>query len=79
VMHSLAQITLPGQTEASPSRDSMELFVVTKRDGLWKAQAMMNGRRLTMERQLLLDDFVSLPAEPQRRVTDFVTSLARHP
>jgi len=79
VMHSHAEITLGGQAEAAPSRDSMELFVVTKHDGCWQATAMMNGRRLTMEGQLLLDDFVSLPAESQRRVTDFVSSLGRRP
>ena len=79
VMHSHAEITLPGQAEFSPSRDSMELFVVTKRNGSWQAQAMMNGRRLTMDWQLLLDNFVSLPKEPQRQVTDFVASLGRRP
>lgn len=75
VMHSHAEVTLPGQTESSPSRDSMELFVVTKRDGLWQAQAMMNARRLTMEWQLLLDDFALLPEASQRKATDFIASL----
>jgi uncharacterized protein (TIGR02246 family) len=60
LMHSHADITLPGQTSPSPSRDSMELFVVAKRDGSWQAVGMMNGRRLTMEHQMLLDDFVAL-------------------
>jgi uncharacterized protein (TIGR02246 family) len=59
LMHSHADITLPGQTKPSPSRDSMELFVVAKRDGSWQAMGMMNGRRLTMERQMLLDDIVA--------------------
>jgi uncharacterized protein (TIGR02246 family) len=77
VMHSHAKVTLLGQTEASPSRDSMELFVVRKHNGSWQAQVMMNSRRLTMERQLLLDDFVSLPDEPQRQVADLVVSLGK--
>jgi uncharacterized protein (TIGR02246 family) len=59
LMHSHASTTLPGQAEPSPSRDSMELFVVAKRNGSWQAVGMMNGRRLTMERQVLLDDFVA--------------------
>ena len=33
VMHSVVRTTLAGQTKPSPSRDSMELTVVTKRDG----------------------------------------------
>jgi hypothetical protein len=57
----------------------MELFVVTKRNGSWQSQAMMNGRRPTMQRQVLLDDFVSLSQEQQRQVTDFVASLGRRP
>ena len=33
VMHSAVRVTLQGQAEASPSRDSMQLTVVTKHDG----------------------------------------------
>jgi uncharacterized protein (TIGR02246 family) len=79
LMHSTADITLQGQTKASPSRDSMELFVVAKRDGSWQAVGMMNGRRLTMERQLLLDDFVALPDESQRQVREIVASIGSRP
>jgi hypothetical protein len=40
----------------------------------------MNARRLTMERQLFLDELDSLPAEAQRRVSDLAASLKkRHP
>jgi hypothetical protein len=39
------------------------------------ANEEMNARRLTMERQLFLDDIDSLPAEAQRQVTDLVASL----
>ena len=78
VMHSVVRVTLRGQTEASPSRDSMQLTVVTKRDGEWRSEGLMNARKLTMERQLFLDDIDSLPAEAQRQVTDLVTSLKKH-
>jgi uncharacterized protein (TIGR02246 family) len=61
VMHSVVRLTLRGQTEASPSRDSMQLTVVTKRDADWRGEGLMNARRLTMERQLFLDDIDSLP------------------
>jgi uncharacterized protein (TIGR02246 family) len=68
VMHSHAKVTLPGQTRPSSSRDSMELFVVTKHEGSWQVRAMMNGRRLTMQWQLLLDDFGSLGRKRTRRL-----------
>jgi uncharacterized protein (TIGR02246 family) len=75
VMHSVVKVTLPGQTEASPGRDSMQIFVVTKRDGDWRAEGLLNARRVTMDRQFFLDDVDSLPAEAQRQVTDLVASL----
>ncbi|MEW6737477.1 MAG: SgcJ/EcaC family oxidoreductase [Acidobacteriota bacterium] len=75
VMHSTVRVTLPEQTDPSPGRDSMQLYVVTKYDGEWHAEAMLNARKVTIERQLFLDDIDSLPAEGQRQVTDFVTSL----
>ena len=78
VMHSVVRVTLQGQTEASPSRDSMQLTVVAKRDGEWRSEGLMNARRLTMERQLFLDDIDSLPAEAQCQVTDLVESLKKH-
>ena len=77
VMHSVVRVSLRGQTEASPSRDSMELTVVTKRDGKWCGEALMNARRLTMERQLFLDDLDLLPEDAQRQVSDLVASLKK--
>jgi len=77
VMHSGVRVTLQRQTEASPSRDSMQLTVVAKRGGEWRGEGLMNARRLTMERQLFLDDIDSLPADAQRQVTDLVASLKR--
>ena len=75
VMHSVVSVTLRGQTAPSPSRDSMQLTVVAKRDGNWCAEALMNASRLTMERQLLLDDLDSLPAAAAGRVNDLVALL----
>jgi uncharacterized protein (TIGR02246 family) len=77
VMHSVVRVTLSGQTEASPSRDSMQLTVVTKRDGAWRGEGLLNARRLTMDRQRLLDDLDALPAEAQREVSDLVASLKK--
>jgi uncharacterized protein (TIGR02246 family) len=75
VMHGVVRMTLPGQTEPSPGQDSMQIFVVMKRGGDWCVEALLNARRLTMERQLFSDAFDSLPAEAQRQVTDLVASL----
>ena len=77
VMHSVVRTTLAGQTKPSPSRDSMELTVVTKRDGEWRGEGLMNARRLTVERQLFLDDIDSLPPDAQRQVSDLVAALKK--
>jgi uncharacterized protein (TIGR02246 family) len=77
VMHTVVRVTLRGQTQTSPSRDSMQFTVVSKRNGQWRGAGLMNARRLTMERQLLLDDLDSLSAEAQRQVSDFVASLKK--
>ena len=77
VMHSVVRVALQGQTQTSPSRDSMQLTVVIKRDGEWRSEGLMNARRVTMERQLFLDDMDALPAEAHRQVTDLVASLKK--
>jgi predicted DNA-binding ribbon-helix-helix protein len=51
------------------------MYRVTKRDGSWQAEEILNARSLTLERQLFWDDFDSLPAGAQRQVTDLVASL----
>jgi uncharacterized protein (TIGR02246 family) len=79
VMHAAVRVTLPGQTKPSPSRDSMQLFVVRKHDGDWRAEAMLNARKLAMESQFLLDDFDALSADGQRQVTDLIASLKQQP
>ena len=78
VLQSVVRVTLPGQSQPSPGRDSMQMFVVTKRDGDWRVEAVQNSRIVTLERQAFLDDFDSLPADSQRRVTDLVASLKQN-
>jgi uncharacterized protein (TIGR02246 family) len=75
VMHSVVGVILAGQTETSPGRDSMQLYVVANHDGEWRAEGLLNARRLTLERQYFLDDIDSLPTKDQRQVADLVTSL----
>ena len=53
----------------------MQLTVVVKRDGEWRSEGLMNARRLSLERQLFLDDLDALPGEAQRQVTDLAASL----
>ncbi|HEV7607112.1 MAG TPA: SgcJ/EcaC family oxidoreductase [Steroidobacteraceae bacterium] len=77
VMHAWGTTTLAGQTNASSSRDSMQLFVVTKHDGEWHFEAMLNARRITLDQQLFLDQFATLSAGDQREVKQRVTSM-RH-
>ncbi len=66
---------LPGQPKTSQSRDSMQLFVVIKRDQDWRIEGLLNARKLTLERQFFLDEFDSLSEEAQRQVTDLVAGL----
>lgn len=75
IVHAVARVTLAGQSRPSPSRDSMQLFVAVRRDGEWRVAAVLNARRLTIERQYFLDDLDSLPEEAQREVIDLVASL----
>jgi len=77
VMHAWCTTTLRGQTNASSSRDSMQLFVVTKRDGQWRCDAMLNARRITMEQQLFQDQFATLSPHDQREVTHRLSAM-RH-
>jgi hypothetical protein len=52
----------------------MQLCVVTNCDGDWRAEALLNARRLTLERQRFWGDVDALPAAAQRQVTDLVAS-----
>ena len=78
VMHSAVAYAPSGRTEALPSRDSMQLTVVTKQDGEWRSEVLMNAGMLAMERQLFLDEVESLSADGRRRVRGFVESLKAH-
>jgi uncharacterized protein (TIGR02246 family) len=59
VVHAWARYaTLPGADQPVAGRESMQLFVVTRRDGGWLAEAMQNSRQLTLDQQQVLDDVV---------------------
>jgi uncharacterized protein (TIGR02246 family) len=77
VLNSWETATLPGQTNASPSRDSMLLFMVVKRAGHWEFEAMLNARRITQEQQEFADQFEALSAGDQRQVARKVAAM-RH-
>ena len=77
VMYAWAAMALPGQTNASASRDSLQMFVARKRDGEWGFDAMLNARRVSMEQQDFADQFESLSALAQRQVTRKVAAM-RH-
>jgi hypothetical protein len=53
----------------------MQLTVVTKRDGEWRAEALMNARRLTMEDQEFLDGIDLLSPAAQQEVHDLAASI----
>jgi uncharacterized protein (TIGR02246 family) len=75
VMHSLVKYALRDQTKASRARDSMQLTVLTKGDGEWRAEALMNARKVTMEDQEFLDGIDLLPLYAQQEVHDLAASL----
>jgi uncharacterized protein (TIGR02246 family) len=75
ILHAVARVALPGESETSPSRDSMQLFVVRKYGSEWRVDAVLNARQLTLERQYMMDEFDALPAEAQRQVLDLIASL----
>jgi uncharacterized protein (TIGR02246 family) len=77
VMHAWATTTLPGQINASSSRDSMQLFVATKHDDSWQFDSMLNARRITLEQQLFADEFASLSPGDQSAVKHRVATM-RH-
>ena len=77
IVHSWVTTTLAGQTNASSSRDSMQLFVAVKRGEDWQFEAMLNARRLSMEQQIFADQFEALSPGDQREVTHRVASM-RH-
>ena len=75
VMHSRVKYALRDQTSASRARDSMQLTVLTKRDGEWRAETLMNARKVTMEDQEFLDGLDLLSPYAQQEVHELATSL----
>src|SRR5262249_48182861 len=75
VVHGTAGTVLPGQYKPSVSRDSMQLFVATKHGDRWSVDAVLNARRLPLQRQAFWDDFESLSEPDQHRVMELVSSL----
>ena len=79
VIHARCGVILAGRERPIASRESMQLFVCTRRSGEWRIDAVMNARRLTLEQQLFADDFESLaPAEQlvvKGRVAELVAPL----
>jgi hypothetical protein len=76
IVHSRAGTILAGANKPSPSRDSMQLFVATKdRGGAWRAEAVLNARRLTLDQQYFSDAVESLSAEDRVELAAFVRSL----
>jgi hypothetical protein len=77
ILHAWGANTLPGQTNASSSRDSIQLFVCTKHAGYWQFDAMQNSRRMTMEQQRFADDYATLSPGDQGEVRHRVATM-RH-
>ena len=79
MVHARCGVVLAGRERPIASRESMQLFVCTRRSAQWRIDAVMNARRLTLEQQLFADDFESLaPAEQlvvKGRVTELVPPL----
>src|SRR4030095_16126303 len=75
LMHSIVRTTLAGHTAPFPGRDSMQLYVVTKRDEGWRAEGLLDARRLTLDQQYFWDDLDTLTADGRRQVTHLVASV----
>jgi hypothetical protein len=76
VMHAVVRTAPAGRTETtSEGRDSMELYVMTKRNGAWRTQEIINARKVSLDRQFFLDDIDSLPDEAKREVLGLVAAL----
>jgi uncharacterized protein (TIGR02246 family) len=75
VMHSRVKYALRDQASTSRARVSMQLTVLTKRDGEWRAEALMNARKMTTEDQEFLDGLDLLSPCAQQAVHDLATSL----
>ncbi|HET7809108.1 MAG TPA: SgcJ/EcaC family oxidoreductase [Steroidobacteraceae bacterium] len=77
VLHAWGTTTLKGQTNASSSRDSMQLFVFTKHADAWQCDALLNARRITLGQQAFADDVATLSEGAQRDLVHQVAAM-RH-
>jgi uncharacterized protein (TIGR02246 family) len=55
VMHSQVGMAFAGKEHISPSRNSMQLTVAIKQNGEWRAAALMNARKVSLDQQMYLD------------------------
>jgi hypothetical protein len=53
----------------------MQLFVARKREGEWRLDAVLNARRLTLGRQVFLDELDALSDPARRQVGALVATL----
>jgi uncharacterized protein (TIGR02246 family) len=74
LLHAHAGTTLAGAAQPSPSRDSMQLFVVTRADQDWRIAALLNARRLTLAQQHLADQIEALPPEGRSQLQTLLTT-----
>ena len=75
LMHAVATTTMAGEAVPLPSRDSMQLFVVTRHEGTWTVDGLLNARQMTLDRQRVWDGYESLPFEGQRQVELLINAL----
>lgn len=59
VVHSRVGILMPGEEEPPPTRFSMQLFVVVRRDDRWEIAALENARLLSLETMAALESLGS--------------------
>ncbi len=76
VMHSRISYAPDAGSAELDSRASMQLTVVSKREGKWRIEALMNARHVPMDRQLFLDAVDALPSQAKAKLNDHVSLLA---
>lgn len=76
VMHARCGVLLAGRERTIASRESMQLFVCTRRGREWCVDAVMNARRLTLAQQVFADEFESLAPVEQLIVKRRVVELS---
>lgn len=77
IVHNRVSVTLPGEARPSPSRNSMQLFVLRLTAEGWHVQCVQNSRIIDLARQQLLDDVAGLAADDHHVITTLAARLAR--